>query len=357
MTATPTLQDAARVAKRAVAARWMGKPRVPRLRLDLDATTVSRTVWMLCPDWDKPAGGLRTQYRAVDILNAAGIPAAVVHKRSGFACSWFSHTTRIVAVADVRVAEGDVIVVPELYGSAILDLPARTQHVIFNQNAYLTLDSLMTGPAAAAPYLENPDLAAVMVVSDHSAETLAHTFPGIPIRRIHLGIDPAIHHPPAESAPRRVAYMPRRRSEEAAQVIRLLELRGVLDTWEIVAIDGCSETEVANLLRSSRIFLSFSEREGFGLPPCEALACGCLVVGFDGFAGREFFRPPFAETVEDGDVVAFARAAERLIRRFDENPADMAEIGRTGADYILKRYSREAERQDLIDVFGPLVEA
>lgn len=357
MTATPTLYDAARVARRAMVARWAGKPRVPRLYLDLGASTTPRTVWMICPDWDKPAGGLRTQYRAVDILNTAGIPAAVVHKRSGFACSWFSHTTPIVAVEDVRVAKGDVIVVPELYGPAILDLPPGTQHVIFNQNAYLTLDSLMTGPAAAAPYVENPNLAAVIVVSDHSAETLAHTFPEIPIRRIHLGIDPAIYHPPPQSAARRIAYMPRRRSEEAAQVIRLLELRGVLDTWEVVAIDGCSETEVANLLRSSRIFLSFSEREGFGLPPCEALACGCLVVGFDGFAGREFFRPPFAEPVQDGDVVAFARAAERLIRRFDEHPAGMAEIGRAGADHILRRYSPEAERQDLIDVFDPLVRA
>ena len=54
-------------------------------------------------------------------------------------------------------------------------------------------------------------------------------------------------------------------------MLRLLELHGALDGWEVVAIEGRSETQAADLLRSSRIFLSFSELEGFGLPPCEAL--------------------------------------------------------------------------------------
>jgi len=312
---------------------------------------------MICPDWDKPAGGSRTQYRVVDALNDARLSAAIVHRRAGFACSWFAHTTRIVAAADVVVGEQDVLVVPEVYGPSILELPRGVRQVIFNQNAYLTLDSLIAAPAAAAPYQENPDLAAVMVVSDDSAAVLEHAFPGIPIQRIRLSVDPVIFHPPAEPAPRRIAYMPRRRANEASQVLRLLELRGVLDTWEVVAIDGCSDVEVADLLRSSRIFLSFSEREGLGLPPIEALACGCLVVGFHGFAGREYFRPPFAEAVEDGDVLAFARAVERLARRIDEDPVGTAALGDAGARFALDRYSPAREQSDLVDVFAPLLRA
>jgi hypothetical protein len=351
---TPTLTDAARVARRALAARWRGAERVPRLRVDPGSASPP-TVWMICPDWDKPAGGIRVQYRAVDSLNEAGIPAAIVHRRAGFACSWFAHETRIVPAADVVVGRRDVIVVPEVYGPSIADLPDGVRQVIFNQNAYLTLDSLSAGLAATAPYLDNADLAAVVVVSQDSAEVLAHAFPGAPIRRLHLGLDPTVHHPPAQPAPCRIAYMPRRRADEAAQVIRLLGLRGVLDRWELVAIDGCTETEVADHLRSSRIFLSFSEREGFGLPPCEALACGCLVVGFDGFSGREFFRPPFAESIEDGDVVGFARAAERLTRRIEEDPEATAASAAAGSHFVRRCYSRPTEKQDLIDIFGPLL--
>jgi hypothetical protein len=352
----PTLSEAARVARRAVASRWSGRSQIPRLRVDRSRTTSAPTAWMICPDWDRPAGGIRVQYRAVDALNDAGLSAAIVHRRPGFACTWFAHRTRIVAAADVVVGPRDVIVVPEVYGPAILDLPAGVRRVIFTQNAYLTLDSLAAGPAAAGPYRPSPDLVAVLVVSDDSAAVLEYAFPDTPLRRVRLGIDPAIHHPPATPAPLRIAYMPRRRASEAAQVLRLLERRGVLDRWEVVAIDGRGEAEVADLLRGSRIFLSFSEREGFGLPPCEALACGCLVVGFHGFAGREFFRAPFAEPVEDGDVVAFARAAERLARRVEDDPEAMAAAGAAGARFVRDRYSPASERRDLLDVFAPLLE-
>jgi hypothetical protein len=331
---------------------------VPRLRVARGQATATPTVWMVCPLSDEPSGGVRKQYRAVDVLNEAGVPAAIVHDRAGFACTWFDHETRIVAAADVVVGERDVIAVPELYGPAILDLPPGVRQVIFNQNAYLTLDSLAAGgAAAAAPYVDNPALEAVVVVSEDSARALRYVFPRLPIRRLHYGLDPALHHPPADPPGRRLAYMPRRRADEAAQVLRLLELRGVLQDWEVVAIEGQSEREAADLLRSSRIFLSFSESEGFGLPPCEALACGCLVVGFDGFAGREFFRPPFAVQVEDGDVVGYARAVEDLVRLVDEDPPAIEAASEAGSRFVAERYTQDAERRDLVDVFAPLVQS
>jgi len=313
---------------------------------------------MVTPDFDRPAGGIRKQYRAVDVLNDAGLSAAVVHKRSGFACTWFEHRTRVVAAADAPVGERDVIAVPEIYGRSILDLPAGVRQVIFNQGAYLALDTLVAdGSAAAAPYVTNPDLAAVVVVSDDSAEIVRYMFPDAPVHRIHHGIDPAVHHPPAAAPRRRIAYMTRRRSDEAGQVLSLLELRGALAGWEVVAIHGKTELEVAELLRSSQVFLSFSQLEGFGLPPLEALACGCLVVGFHGFGGRELFQPPFAVPVEDGDVVGFARAVEDVIRRIDSDPAAMAAAAAAGAGFATERYSRATERQDLLDVFAPLLAA
>ena len=355
---------ARRIAQRAGIARRRPKipialrSPVPRLRVADGQTTASPTVWMLCPLSDQPSGGVRKQYRAVDVLNEAGVPAAIVHDRAGFACSWFNHETRIVAAADVVVHERDVIAVPELYGPAILDLPPGVRQVIFNQNAYLTLDSLAAGgAAAAAPYVDNAALEAVLVVSENSARALRFVFPGVPIRRLHYGLDPAIHHRPADPPGRRIAYMPRRRAEEAAQVLRLLELRGALQDWEVVAIEGKSESEAADLLRSSRIFLSFSKSEGFGLPPCEALACGCLVVGFDGFAGREFFRRPFAVRVEDGDIVAYARAVEDLIRLVNEDPLAIEAASEAGSRFVAERYSQEVERQDLVDVFAPLIQS
>ena len=51
-----------------------------------------------------------------------------------------------------------------------------------------------------------------------------------------------------------------------------------------------SEAEVARDPSGVTVFLSLNKAEGFGLPPAEAIACGCRVVGFHGMAAREFFR-------------------------------------------------------------------
>jgi hypothetical protein len=331
-------------------------PTVPKLNVAKDSTGTP-TAWFICPDFDIPSGGIRKLYRSVDILNDAGFPAAIVHKRPGFRCTWFDHRTQIVSSSRVIVGQRDVIIVPEIYGPSICNLPSGIRQIIFNQNVYLTLDSLGSGGSAAAPYINNPDLTAVIVVSEDSAAVVEYVFPRVRFHCVRNGIDPTLYHPPTYPKRRRIAYMPRKRAHEASQVLELLNLRSVLDGWEVIAIDRQSEARVADLLGSSQIFLSFSQLEGFGLPPLEALACGCLVIGYHGFGGRKLFRPPFAIAVEDGDVVAFARAVEDVISLIDKDPTRIAAASAAGVGFVLERYTRDAERKELLDVFTPLLQA
>jgi Glycosyl transferases group 1 len=330
---------------------------VPRLEASRNLTGRPPTAWFICPDFKPPSGGIRKLYRSVDVLNEAGFPAAIMHKRPGFRCTWFDNQTRVISSSRAVVSHRDVIVVPEIYGRSICALPRGVRQVIFNQNAYLMLESLRRDPAVAAPYIDNPDLSAVLVVSEDNARVVEYAFPGAPVRRIRPGFDPALFHPPVEPKQRRIAYMPRKRAQEAAHVLDLLRFRGVLDGWEIIGIDGRTEAEAANMLRATQIFLSFSRLEGLGHPPLEALACGALVIGYHGFGGREYFRPPFAIAVEDGDAVGFARAVENLIRLATDDPPTVAAATAAGARFIHERYSRDTERQDLLDVFVPLLEA
>jgi glycosyltransferase involved in cell wall biosynthesis len=51
-----------------------------------------------------------------------------------------------------------------------------------------------------------------------------------------------------------------------------------------------SENDLPNLYRKSDIFLWPTHREGFGLPPMEALACGTPVVGTDSGAMRDYLQ-------------------------------------------------------------------
>ena len=54
--------------------------------------------------------------------------------------------------------------------------------------------------------------------------------------------------------------------------------------------DKIPQTELMRIIGQHQFFLSLSPAEGFGLMPLEAMAMGTVVVGFDGFGGRDFMR-------------------------------------------------------------------
>ncbi|MDR2056671.1 MAG: glycosyltransferase family 1 protein [Desulfovibrio sp.] len=135
----------------------------------------------------------------------------------------------------------------------------------------------------------------------------------------------------------RIAFMPRKNKALADQ-IRLITL-ALLDAanieTEFVSVHNLGREEVADVLAACHIFLSTGFPEGFALPPAEAMACGCVPVGFSGLGGFEYmrnpephplpglFEPPFALAreprsgnglfVADGDVLGAARALAHAV--------------------------------------------
>ena len=149
--------------------------------------------------------------------------------------------------------------------------------------------------------------------------------------RIRCGMDQAIFHTD-DLKTRTIAYTPRRRSEEAAEVLAIVGDRGALDGWEVVTITNSSDADAAAIMRRASVFLAFSHREGLGLPPAEALACGCVVAGFNGFGGRDIGDHPL--WVPDGDTVAFARTLQEVLRSWDSDSERWSRLARDGAAHI-----------------------
>lgn len=313
------------------------------------------TIYYLTPDYNDPSGGVRTIYRHVDLLNAAGVPAIAAHQRSGFRCTWFDNSTRVSDVRSSPLGPRDILVIPETDGYVMPSPPLGVRHVVFNQNSHFTWNG--GDDAVRHHYATSPDLMAVMTVSEHCSDLLRYAFPGLPVRRVHQSIDPSLFHPDGAERSRTIVYMPRRGREDAVQVLQLLLARGVLDDWEVLALDGLSYSAVAEALRRSTIFLSFAYQEGFGLPAAEAMACGNYVIGFDGFAGREFFRPEFSCPIGTGDVLAFARAVEEVIRLEERHPGWCAARGAEASRFVLDEYSPPREREDVIDFFAHMLDA
>ncbi|HEY2055859.1 MAG TPA: glycosyltransferase [Solirubrobacterales bacterium] len=307
-----------------------------------------RTVYYLCPDHASPSGGVRAIYRHVDLLNEAGIDAAVLHHRRGFSCRWFEHSTRVLAASGVELSPRDLLVVPEIYGPFFDRLPEGPRLVAFNQNAYLTFDRL-----APRQELSYRRFEAAMTVSRDSAEYLRFAFPELDVAVVPNSIDSELFRPCRGLPPRRLATMPRKRAGEADQIVRLLGAR--LDGWEVVEIEGRPEAEVAARLRESPIFLALGRQEGFGLPAAEAMASGCFVVGFPGFGGRELFDPQCSGPVEDGDVLGAAVRIANAIELYESRPAELREAGMRARRRIVEVWTPEEQRRALLDFFAGLL--
>ncbi|MFC7533542.1 glycosyltransferase [Actinoplanes sp. GCM10030250] len=339
------------------ARRDLAGRRPPRFLTGTDAGGPPR-VFYLSPDLDKPSGGVRNIYRHVDVLNGLGIDAAVVHTAGGFRCSWFANDTRVEAAADVRLRPRDVLVTTEWHGPWLHSLPAGVRKIVFNQGPYCTFDATpFEESAAGAPYADLPGLEGLLTVSEDGERLLSWTFPTLPVHRARPVVDRAVFHPGSGPRRRRIGYLARgRRSEEREMLLHMLRARGLPADWELTPISG-SEAQVAAAMRECAIFLAFGFREGFGLPPAEAMASGCYVVGYTALGGAEFFDPAYCTPVPECDLRAFGEAIEDAIRRYQEDPDEMEAVALKASATILGRYDVAGLTGDLSSFYSALLPA
>jgi hypothetical protein len=325
--------------------------RPPELRFGASETGAPCRIFYLSPDPPGPRGGVRVLYRHVDVLNSAGFDAAVIHHTAGYRANWFAHDTRTVAARDIVVTPHDVLVVPEFYGAAIATWPTGQTVVLFDQGAYYTFDGMSVEDAKA---IDERQDAAILTVSEDSLRLLRYAFPHSSVTSVRSVIEEKTFHPGAYAAPRRrIAYAANRRAQERHELLSILELRGRLD-WGLVPIRGMSETQVAETLRSCAIFLAFNEREGFGLPPAEAMASGCYVIGYHGQGAEEFFDPAYCRPVPESDLLDFAEAIEQAAASYDADPRVLTDAGLAASRAVLGRYHLEGLRTDLVAFFAEL---
>lgn len=306
------------------------------------------TLWFLCPDTDVPSGGVRVIYRAVDHLNAAGVAAFVVHGETGFRCTWFDHATPVAWADHIDPVPGrDVLVLPEVYGPRLAEMAPGVAKVVFNQNAYNTFNGHEL-PHGTYAY-DHPEVLGAVVVSDDNAAYLRYAFPRLDVRRMSNALDASLFFP-GDKRPL-ITFMPRKNGQDVVQVVNLLAARGALDGFELRALHGLSEAEVAEQQRAATMFLSFGYPEGCPVPPKEAMACAALTVGYHGMGGRDYFTPEHGWPVAHGDVVAFARTVEALLAEWRADPARLRAFADRTAIAVGDRYSLANERDSVVDVF------
>jgi hypothetical protein len=316
-------------------------------------------IYFICyPDIDRPIGGVKQIYRQVDILNQNNFRAFVLHKTPGFRCSWFANNTPIAYVDEVRQKglnpQTTFLVLPETYANSFAQIAPGIPKVIFNQNAYYTFG---IPPGNIQPILSmyrHPELKATLVVSEDSYDYLKFAFSLPALKRIQIGIKPDIFYP-GTAKKLQICFMPRKNSDHVQQVLNLLQVRGCLEGIKVISIHQQPETRVAEIFRESLLFLSFGYPEGFSLPPAEAMACGCVAVGYTGNGGREYFQADFSYPLAFGDILLFAKTVDNLLLQGKQNPEFLITKGLEASHYISNHYSLERESESIVQAWHEIL--
>ncbi|HEV8378612.1 MAG TPA: glycosyltransferase family 4 protein [Tepidisphaeraceae bacterium] len=310
------------------------------------------TLYFFTPDLPHVLGGIKQIYRHVAVLNANGFDAWVVHRKKGFKVNWFEHNTRVMYEPAPLRKNFDIAVFPEIWGPKINGWGKDIRKVIFNQNAYYTwMSQPLKGPFDP-PYL-NPQVMATIVVSEDNRKFLKCVFPRMPIYRIRYSINPKLYYPQPKK--RQICVMPRKNIEDVKQVLHILRLHRALEGWKVVLIDKFTEAQTAAVMRESAIFLNFGSPEGFGLPAAEAMACGCIVIGYDGFAGREFMDEGRAYIVPLGDILRFVGLARSVMKEWEADPQRFEARLASARRLITEEYSPERESGDIVGCWNEIL--
>ncbi len=233
-------------------------------------------IYYLCHDIAHPSGGVHVLYQHVESLNRGGLAATILHGRRP-AIDWFASAAPVVAIADgAAPGPGDVLVIPEDHAEGLSLFRDRAcRRVLFCQNQFYAAAMLQ-----AHGDWRRSGIEAVLCSSESVRHFAAQAgWPNAPLVPCALDLDRFRLRPKC----RAVAYMPRKRPDEAALVTRgLMLLHPRHADVAMVALDGVGEAAVAAALGEAAVFLALGRHESLGLPVLEAMACGTLVAGFHG---------------------------------------------------------------------------
>ncbi|MDD4004633.1 MAG: glycosyltransferase [Elusimicrobiaceae bacterium] len=357
-------------------------------------------IYFYCGNDERPSGGVRKLYRQADILNKYGFDSVILHPHPGMRCMWFENFTpveyknlfderkpfaeavfdagrflcrpayraaqtrllkqrlgwrmRNAGYSEPQFAGSDVLVLPEICGPEICRAAPGVRKVIFNQNVYYSfwgypLDSAVSD----TPYLSR-EIEAALMVSRQNEKYLHSIFPNLKTGVVRHSVDSGLFYPGAAKK-KQIAFMPRKLREQAQHLVNALKYRGRLDGFEFVPIENRPEAEVARIIRESLIFLSFGTLEGFGLPPLEAMACGCIVIGYHGNAGAEFFDKEFSYPVNAEDMDGYIEAVESVIKQYSSDPGALSLKARKAQVFVAENYSAAQEEKSIVGFWAGLL--
>jgi hypothetical protein len=237
----------------------------------------------------------------------------------------------------------DFIIIPEIWAHFATDLKFTEKginYAIFVQGFY-HMNSTNNFINLKRSYEEAK---LIITTSKYSLSYLKNMFPNLrkKIFKVNLSVDNNKFKIKKKS--NLITYMPRKLPEHSN--LLLFYLKNLLPkNWKILPLINVSEKKIIESLSISKIFLSFSDFEGLGIPPLEAALSGNKVIGYVGGGGSEYWKKPIFIKVENGEIEDFAK---KIIKNINSYKNSWIEDSKKNRLQLSNFYSKKSEKESLI---------
>jgi len=337
--------------------------------------------YFVSPMLNRPVGGQNVLIWLAETLRQKGYATAPLYPEAYFRYSFepfngesfFSHTLRDAIRPKGRkwlkhrmhllmsprnnhpnirwqASEQDVFVIPEFMYPQCVNAFKPAHCILVAQDVFGLARAFTRDQMSNAPQYSY--FSSVLTTSKASSEAV-NTLLGRDSHRLQLPVcRKGLEYCSAKKL--QIAYMPRKRPGERAMIIAGLKAQSSLADIPIISIENMTNKERNCVISESLVFLSFSEKEGFGLPPAEAMATGSIVIGYTGVGGDEYFTCETGIPVPDSDIVSFIRSVEHIIARYRKDPAPLDALRQSASRLIWERYSETKAQQSAIATWNKL---
>jgi hypothetical protein len=304
------------------------------------------SIYYFCPDYPEPSGGIRRLYSHVEILNSVGIDAHIVHFQKGFHLRWFNTNIKPLYLSEGLGFRGeDYIVIPEgmIQISRQIQKSKKILLVLNPQYLFETVS-----PADMFYLMQNHK---IVTNSYALSEFIQWYISNNDVFTFETGIDENIFYPNLKKNNSynsiQIAFSKRKDvdSQRATLLAKeYLKTKGI--ELSCVEVGDLPLEEYAAILRDTNIWLTTSFSHGFPRTTLEAMACGCLCVGYVNSCALDVVRPDqnFI-TATGGDILTLTRKIVQCAMEY-QTP-QMREIVKNSLESV-KKYSEEMEKNNII---------
>jgi glycosyltransferase involved in cell wall biosynthesis len=296
-------------------------------------------------------GGIKVMFRHVEMLQKLGFDASI-YSPDGHP-NWMSSSAPLFVGTNPAADPDNAMVFPEVLTGVLgqaVRTPTPASKVLLCQNQYHIFNE--TVPAMSLAELS---FAKLITVGELSKRFLERVLGPASFDVVPVWVDRELFFPRSKSL--RIATFPKKLPIHYALIRRIFEAkypRYRKVPWDLITAK--SEDESAEILGRCAVLLSLCERECVPLTALEAMASGCIVVGFHGYGGQEYatddngiwLRPDHLEETADALADALAGVEADSVRSHGLRAAALA---------TAQRFNRGETEAALRRTFGSLGEA